>query len=56
MTKVEFIESYQYVPVGSILNGALIVPLAIAPQLGHNEQFWVVQSHREGTALQNLNS
>ena len=56
MTKVELMNSYQFVPVGSILNGALIVPLATEPELGHNEQFWVVQSHREGIALQNMNS
>ena len=56
MTKVELIESYQYVPVGSILNGALIVPINTVPQPGFSQQFWVIQSHREGTSLQSLNS
>ena len=56
MYKVELIESYQFVPVGSILNGALIVPLAIEPAVGHPHQFWAVQSHREGASLQNVNS
>jgi hypothetical protein len=55
MSKVQLIESYQYVPVGSILNGALIVPLASKPLHGCPEQFWVIQSHREGTSLSRLN-
>jgi hypothetical protein len=56
MTKVELIESYQYVPVGSILNGALIVPTNTVPQPGYYQQFWVIQSHREATSLETLNS
>ena len=55
MTRVELIESYQYVPAGSILNGALIVPIATAPEPGFPQQHWVVQSHREGTSLDRLN-
>ena len=56
MCKVELIDNYQYVPVGSILNGALIVPVAPEPLPGYSNQFWVVQSHREGTALERINS
>jgi hypothetical protein len=56
MTKVELIEHFQYVPVGSILNGALIVPLATPPELGYPQQCWVIQSYREGTALDRVNS
>jgi hypothetical protein len=56
MCKVELMDNYQYVPVGSILNGALIVPLAIDPLPGYPPQFWVVQGHREGTALERINS
>ena len=55
MCKVELMESYQYVPLGSILNGALIVPLATEPLPGCPQQYWVVQSHREGVALERLN-
>ena len=56
MTKVELINSYQFVPVGSILNGALIVPTAIAPAPGYPQQCWVVQSYREGVSLGRLNA
>jgi hypothetical protein len=55
MCKVELMESYQYVPLGSILNGALIVPLATEPLPGCPQQCWVIQSHREGLALERLN-
>ena len=56
MTKVELIDSYQYVPVGSILNGALIVPLATPPALGCPQQWWVLQSHREAESLSRMNA
>jgi hypothetical protein len=56
MTKVELIENFQYVPVGSILNGALIVPLATPPDIGFPQQCWVIQSYREGAALDRVNS
>ena len=55
MTKVELMESYQYVPVGSILNGALIVPTAIDPAPGYTQQCWVIQSHRESASIKRLN-
>lgn len=55
MTKVELMESYQYVPVGSILNGALIVPLATPPPLGFSQQWWVLQTHREAESLSRVN-
>jgi hypothetical protein len=36
MTKVELIEdSYDFVPAGSIRNGALLMPLATPPLVGH---------------------
>ena len=54
MTKVELMESYQYVPVGSILNGALIVPTAIHPAPGYTQQSWVIQSHRESASIERL--
>jgi hypothetical protein len=56
MTKVELTELYDYVPVGSILNGALMVPLAIEPLIGYPQQWWVIQSHREGVTLVRLNT
>ena len=56
MTKVELTDTYQFVPVASILNGALIVPLATEPLLGYPQQCWVIQSHREGTALHRINN
>jgi hypothetical protein len=56
MTKVELTELYDFVPVGSILNGALMVPLATEPLPGYPHQWWVIQSHREGIALARLNS
>jgi hypothetical protein len=55
MCKVHLIDTYQYVPVASILNGALIVPLATEPELGHPQQCWVIQSHREATSLAHVN-
>ena len=55
MTMVELIDSFQYVPVGSILNGALIVPTATSPPPGYPQQCWVIQSHREGVSLRRLN-
>jgi len=54
MCKVELVESYQFIPVGSILNGALLVPLATEPEIGYPQQFWVIQSHRETVSLQSL--
>jgi hypothetical protein len=56
MSKVELTELYDYVPVGSILNGALMVPMAIEPLIGYPQQWWVIQSHREGIALERMNS
>ena len=56
MCKVELIDSFQYIPVGSILNGALIVPLATKPLPGYPQQCWVIQSHRESTSLARLNA
>jgi hypothetical protein len=56
MCKVELMDSYQYVPVGAILNGALIVPLATEPLPGYPQQSWVIQSHREAASLTRLNS
>ena len=56
MCKVELIDNYQFVPVGSILNGALIVPLATDPLPGFPPQFWVVQTNRESIALERINS
>ena len=56
MCKVELMESYQFIPVGAILNGALLVPLATEPEIGYPQQFWVVQSHRETVALERLNA
>ena len=56
MTKVELMESYQYVPVGSILNGALIVPLDTPPAPGCPQQWWVIQSQREAECLSRMNT
>ena len=56
MCKVELIESYQYIPVGSILNGALMVPLATEPAPGYPQQFWVLQSKREADVLTRINT
>ena len=56
MTKVQLMESYQFVPVGSILNGALVVPLATPPALGFPQQWWVLQTHREAESLSNMNA
>ena len=55
MCKVELMESYQYIPVGSILNGALIVPLDTAPPPGYPQQSWAILSQRECSALERLN-
>jgi hypothetical protein len=52
MTKVELIEdSYDFVPAGSIRNGALLMPLATPPLVGHPQQYHVIQSHREAVEL-----
>jgi hypothetical protein len=56
MCKVELMESWDFIPVGAILNGALIVPIATEPQPGYPQQFWVLQSHREAVALDRLNA
>jgi hypothetical protein len=56
MSKVELTDIYQYVPVASILNGALIVPLATEPLPGYPQQCWVIQSHRERVALTRRNA
>jgi hypothetical protein len=47
MVKVELMDSFDYVPAGSIRNGAFLMPLATEPTIGHPKQFWVIQSHRE---------
>ena len=49
MMKVELMDSFEYVPAGSIRNGAFLMPLATEPAIGHPPQFWVLQSHRETT-------
>jgi hypothetical protein len=49
MVKVELMESFDYVPAGSIRNGAFLMPLATEPTIGHPKQFWVIQTHREAT-------
>lgn len=56
MCKVELTDIYQYVPVASILNGALIVPTAKEPMPGYPQQCWVLQSHREMTSLAHRNA
>ena len=47
MVKVELMDSFDYVPAGSIRNGAFLIPLATEPTIGYPKQFWVIQSHRE---------
>jgi len=49
MMKVELMDSFDFVPAGSIRNGAFLIPLATEPAIGHPLQFWVIQSHREAT-------
>jgi hypothetical protein len=56
MCKVELMDTYQFVPVGSILNGALIVPTNTSPAPGYPQQCWVIQSHREGVSLARVNA
>ena len=52
MTKVELLDaSYDFVPAGSIRNGALLMPLATPPLIGHPQQYHVVQSHREAKEM-----
>ena len=49
MMKVELMDSFDFVPAGSMRNGAFLMPLATEPAIGHPLQFWVIQSHREAT-------
>ena len=52
MTKVELLDaSHDFVPAGSIRNGALLMPLATPPLIGHPQQHHVVQSHREAKEM-----
>jgi hypothetical protein len=53
VTKVELIEdSCDFVPAGSVRNGALLMPLATPPLVGRPQQCHVTQSHREAVELQ----
>jgi hypothetical protein len=54
MCKVELVDVYDYVPAASILNGALIVPVAKPTHPGNAQQHWAIQSHREGEAISRL--
>ena len=56
MCKVELTDIYQYVPAASILNGALMVPLATEPLPGYPHQCWLIQSHRESISLTRRNA
>ena len=49
MLKLDILPSYDYVPAGSIRNGALLLPLATSRQAGGRNEYWVVQSHREAS-------
>ena len=52
MTKVELIEdSHDFLPAGSIRNGAALMSLATPPLVGHPQQHHVTQSHREAVEL-----
>jgi hypothetical protein len=46
---LELLPSYDYVPAGSIRNGALLLPFAVQPQAGRPSKYWILQSHREAT-------
>jgi hypothetical protein len=42
LMKLELLPSYDYVPAGSIRNGALLLPFAVQPQAGRPSEHWIL--------------
>ena len=52
MTKVELVDTFDFMPTSSVINGTLLMPLySDAAVLGRPKQFWALQSHREQRAF-----